>query len=236
MKQGIVGEFAERLRRMRENLGLTQEQFAEKVGKSRGAISLYEKGDRTPDIEFLWDVTMAFDCDYSDLMGMTERMKYEKTGLDNKARLSKGAVDIVRNYVEEINFLASYEDLLEDIFEAIAVYRNTFSVESIALTGSEYTCYANYAKGALEAGLWEAQKEGYWAVSEYARVVLNKRIKDNERLHRKIHETIYMPPENADEVLSRMNRDYFSSEEILTLKKLKKAMEEAGEHDAPQAD
>ena len=42
--------FAKRLKELRETAGLTQEQLAKELKVSRGAISYYEKGGRTPDI------------------------------------------------------------------------------------------------------------------------------------------------------------------------------------------
>ena len=42
--------FAKRLKQIRETAGLTQEQFAKELKVSRGTISYYEKGERTPDI------------------------------------------------------------------------------------------------------------------------------------------------------------------------------------------
>ena len=215
--------------------GLTQEQFAEKVGKSRGAISLYEKGERTPDIEFLWDVVSAFVCDYSDLMGLTDRMKYQKTGIDSNVLLSGRAVEIVRNYAEEINFLAGLESVLEDIFEAISVYRSPLSVESIALTGAEYVTFSEFAEGALSAGIWEAQKEGYMGISERARSVLKNRIAEYDRWDRtfrftkRVNEIVRRPADNADKVIDKMVKARYSTMEIMQLKRLEKFMEEGEE-------
>ena len=45
--------FAKRLKEVREAAGMTQAQLASELNVSRGAISYYEKGERTPDIEFL---------------------------------------------------------------------------------------------------------------------------------------------------------------------------------------
>ena len=44
---------AERLRELRNALGLTQEQFAKELGVSFATINRYEKGKRLPDAEFL---------------------------------------------------------------------------------------------------------------------------------------------------------------------------------------
>ena len=43
---------AERLRKLRNALGLTQEQFAKELGISFATVNRYEKGKRSPDAEF----------------------------------------------------------------------------------------------------------------------------------------------------------------------------------------
>ena len=58
----VQKRFAERLKYLRTNAKLTQEQLAEKLGVSRGSISFYEKCDRVPDIVFLERVAMFFVC------------------------------------------------------------------------------------------------------------------------------------------------------------------------------
>ena len=45
--------FSARIRKLREERGLNQGQFADSVGISRGAMSYYEQEARTPDIGVL---------------------------------------------------------------------------------------------------------------------------------------------------------------------------------------
>ena len=83
--------FSKRLKELRETVGLTQEQLAKELKVSRGAISYYEKGERTPDIEFLDSVSMFFDLPLEYLMGFTDNIKrehqnmYEFYGLTDEA-------------------------------------------------------------------------------------------------------------------------------------------------------
>ena len=69
--------FAKRLKELREAAGLTQEQLAKELKVSRGAISYYEKGDRTPDIEFLDSVAEYFMIPLDFAMGYTGNIKEE---------------------------------------------------------------------------------------------------------------------------------------------------------------
>lgn len=49
-----------RLKLLRETLGLTQEEFGEKIGRTKGAISAYEKGERKPDKTTLMLIEKVF--------------------------------------------------------------------------------------------------------------------------------------------------------------------------------
>jgi len=51
---------AERLRFLRETLGVTQEEFGKKIGRTKGAISAYEKGERKPDKTTLMLIEKVF--------------------------------------------------------------------------------------------------------------------------------------------------------------------------------
>lgn len=53
-------EIGKRLRLLRETLGLTQEEFGKKIGRTKGAISAYEKGERTPDKTTLMLIEKVF--------------------------------------------------------------------------------------------------------------------------------------------------------------------------------
>lgn len=48
-----MATFPERIRQIRENLGLSQNEFSKRLSISRVSLTHYEAGDRTPDIEFL---------------------------------------------------------------------------------------------------------------------------------------------------------------------------------------
>lgn len=69
--------FSKRLKEIRETAGLTQAQLAEQLNVSRGAISYYEKGERTPDIEFLDSLSEYFNLPYDFVLGMTQNVKAE---------------------------------------------------------------------------------------------------------------------------------------------------------------
>ena len=83
--------FSKRLKELREAAGLTQEQLAQKLKVSRGTISFYEKGERTPDIEFIDMLSVHFNIPVDYAIGFTSNLKiehrnmYEHYGLTDEA-------------------------------------------------------------------------------------------------------------------------------------------------------
>ncbi len=55
-------KFAEQLKKLRTEKGLSQEDLAQKLFVSRQAVSRWESGDDTPDLETIIKITKIFDC------------------------------------------------------------------------------------------------------------------------------------------------------------------------------
>lgn len=92
--------FAKRLKELRETAGLTQEQLAKELKVSRGAISYYEKGDRTPDIEFLDSVAEYFQIPLDFAMGYTGNIKEEHKNMYDFYGLTDEACTELDHYPE----------------------------------------------------------------------------------------------------------------------------------------
>lgn len=67
--------FSTRLKALREEKGLNQTQLAKELKISRGSISFYENGDRTPDIEIFNSICKYFDVSYDYLLGKSDLKK-----------------------------------------------------------------------------------------------------------------------------------------------------------------
>lgn len=61
--------FAERLRLLRKQRNLSQQQLADKLGISNSTISMYERGEREPDFEMLELIGDYFNVDTNYLLG-----------------------------------------------------------------------------------------------------------------------------------------------------------------------
>mgnify|MGYP001036179398 CR=1 FL=1 len=64
-----MAKFPEMLKELRKRNGLTQAQLGERVGFSRATISMYEIGERNPDLESLEILADFFNIDIDTLVG-----------------------------------------------------------------------------------------------------------------------------------------------------------------------
>jgi len=119
----VKDSFSTRLRFIREKAGLSQSEFADKLGVSRGSISYYENAERVADIEFLFRLHQYFDLETDYLLGISDNAFPENqelgaaTGLSDKAihKLTSGDVDrIFFNYLVEHSRFENFTALLAD--------------------------------------------------------------------------------------------------------------------------
>ena len=105
--------FAERLRDLREEKGLTQGELGTALGVSRGSISYYENMDRVPDIEFLVKVTNYFGVATDYMLGHSDNALplYQDIGL------ALGLSDKAIGHILDIDYLCG-EETFNSILES----------------------------------------------------------------------------------------------------------------------
>ena len=67
-----MSAFSETLARRRRERGLTQAELAARLGISKSAVSMYERGNREPELELLEAMADVFGVSVSALLGRTE--------------------------------------------------------------------------------------------------------------------------------------------------------------------
>lgn len=135
-------KFAKRLKQLRETAGLTQEQFAKELKVSRGSISYYEKGERTPDIEFLSTLYDYFQCTlpYDFLLGDTDNIKEEHRNMYEFYGLTDEACDKLEwneNIGNIISAILGHKDFnaLERAYKGIVDHYKTFNIHEMGYVG-----------------------------------------------------------------------------------------------------
>lgn len=84
-------ELGNRLKMLREQSGIKQGQFADKIGITRMSMSNYESGKHCPDANVLKRMADCLECSVDFLVGATEHRTYEKQAEydDSLAELSE---------------------------------------------------------------------------------------------------------------------------------------------------
>ena len=77
-------DFGNRLRRLRKERKLTQEELAGRIGVKNSVISFYEVGDRTPSLELLVKLSKALHVSTDVLLGLDKGETVDVAGLSEK--------------------------------------------------------------------------------------------------------------------------------------------------------
>ena len=113
---------SERLKKIRESIGFTQEQVAQALGIERTTYTYYETGKNKPKVERLRDIAKLFGTDVATLIG-------ENDVFDNNFILSDEGVDYGASF-EKINELKKDEIML------LLYYRRLDKIKQVKLLKS----------------------------------------------------------------------------------------------------
>lgn len=61
-----------RIKLLREEFNMTQQELADKIDGAKSTIAMYEKGDRKPSMEVLIKLSEIFNCSIDYLLGKTD--------------------------------------------------------------------------------------------------------------------------------------------------------------------
>ncbi len=64
-----------RIKNLREELNMTQQELADKLEGAKSTVAMYEKGNRKPSLEVLVKLSEIFDCSIDYLLGKTDVKK-----------------------------------------------------------------------------------------------------------------------------------------------------------------
>ena len=61
-----------RIKNLREELNMTQQELADKLEGAKSTVAMYEKGDRKPSLEVLVKLSEIFDCSIDYILGKSD--------------------------------------------------------------------------------------------------------------------------------------------------------------------
>ncbi len=93
-------EFGNKLRQLRKDRKLTQQQLAELIGVKNSVISFYEVGERTPSPDVLRKLALALHVSTDFLLGIERTATLDASGLDEQDRL---VVQTIISHLREKN-------------------------------------------------------------------------------------------------------------------------------------
>ena len=108
--------FSEKLGALRRQRGLTQAQLAAKLGVSKSAVSMYERGNREPELELLERMADLFEVSVSSLLGR------EREDLLNSDPELTGYLESLRDRPElRMLFSVTRDATKEDVEAAVKI-------------------------------------------------------------------------------------------------------------------
>lgn len=105
-----MANFAGRMKQLRQEHNMSQEELAARLGISRSAVGMYEQGKREPDFEVLDKIADLFGVDLSYMLGSSDvRGSYPRHGTQAAPDPEEAAVlEAYRKAPEDIRRLVLY--------------------------------------------------------------------------------------------------------------------------------
>lgn len=105
-----MSEFSQRLRFLRTQRGLTQQQLAQLLGLSKSSVNMYERGEREPGLETLAAMADLFEVDLDELTGRAAPPA--ETQAEHRVRmLARRAAGLPQEEYDRI--LRNFEDTID---------------------------------------------------------------------------------------------------------------------------
>lgn len=141
MEQAITEHIGQRIRTLRRNQGLTLQQLAERIHKSRATLSKYENGEIVLDVQTLYDLAQALGVDVSRLMDY--RPQRQEPLPAAQSRIGKSPfyqADKLYFYFYDGRY-ERLKDGVIDIYAQGGSYEASLSISSVTPTGRSSEIY-----------------------------------------------------------------------------------------------
>lgn len=88
-------EFGERIKKLRKQKTLTQEQLAKRLWVTKSIISAYESGNKYPSLDMLIKLSQTFNVSTDYLLGVNKKQYIDISNL------SENQIEIIKKIIEE---------------------------------------------------------------------------------------------------------------------------------------
>ena len=125
--KNMENRLAENIRSCRKDLGLTQEQLAERLGITLGTVSKWERGNSEPDLGYIMELAELFHRSVDALIGFSMRGTDADAEADRIAEIRKGG-DAEAAAAEYETALKKFPNQFRIVCEAAETYRQIGAV------------------------------------------------------------------------------------------------------------
>lgn len=99
-----LSTFANRFKKLREERGLSQSDLAKELNISRGSVSFYENGSRSPDIKVLADICNYFHVTSDYMIGLSDNKTIESSNIGVEIGLTDEAINVLKSKKSNLFF------------------------------------------------------------------------------------------------------------------------------------
>ena len=135
--------FSERITKLRKERGLTQKDFAEKLGVSIDSVRRWEQGKRSPDVEMLSNITRVLNTTVSYISGETDNPdRAQDDGNGTLPHAIKEKIDNDMSFIKRGDFIGNGKVLFyhgDDLAGMHVLYDDT-GILRTGLTFTELIC------------------------------------------------------------------------------------------------
>lgn len=103
-----------RLKQLRNELNMSQEELSKKLNLSKGIISMYEKEDRKPSLDVLISLSEIFNCSIDYIIGKSDKRNPAKTNENDFKFASYNGVDISELSEQQIEEVKQFVEFIKN--------------------------------------------------------------------------------------------------------------------------
>lgn len=127
-----------RIKQLREEKNITQQELANKINGAKSTIAMYEKGTRKPSMQILIKLSDIFDCSIDYLLGKSDVRKPE---IQNEDLLDLAKVGFTKENYKPPSLYALITDFLNNFITTFSYHLQLLHINSTISFSIHYSSY-----------------------------------------------------------------------------------------------